>query len=63
MGLLCSIPMFLTSNYYYQFILGSFIGIISYIGISILTNDENYNDLIEIVKSKRSIGMAEKTPK
>ena len=55
--------MFLTSNYYYQFILGSFIGIISYIGISILTNDENYNDLIEIVKSKRSIGMAEKTPK
>lgn len=51
------------SGCFWLFYASKYIGIISYIGISILTNDENYNDLIEIVKSKRSIGMAEKTPK
>lgn len=53
MGFLCSIPMFFTSNYHYQLILGIIIGVFSYLAISIITNDESYNDLIEIIKSKK----------
>lgn len=53
MGVLCYIPMFFTSNYYYQLILGFIIGVISYFAISIITNDESYNDLIGIIKSRK----------
>lgn len=53
MGVVCYIPMFFTSNYYYQLILGFIVGVIGYLVISIITNDESYNDLIEIIKSRK----------
>lgn len=53
MGVVCYIPMFFTSNYYYQLILGFIVGVIGYLVISIITNDESYNDLIEIIKSMK----------
>lgn len=54
MGVLCYLPILFTLNYYYQLILGITIGIISYLAISVLTNDESYNDLIKIIKSRKN---------
>ncbi len=53
MGVLCYVPTLFTPNYYYQLISGTIIGIISYWVISVITHDESYNDLIEIIKSRK----------